>query len=100
MRRTGAATLGLDELAAQYADALNRPITGVDVPYERWLSRLKASGVDPHVAQHIATMARLHRQDRYNRLTHTVEDLTGHPAQTVADYVREYYGPVSHRSPC
>jgi hypothetical protein len=34
-------------------------------------------------------MARLHRDDRYNRLTHDVEDLIGHPPQSVQDYVRE-----------
>lgn len=94
---TGPATLGLDELAAQYAHALNQPITGVDVPYDRWLARLNASVADPHIKQHIATMARLHREDRYNRLTHTVQELTGHPAQTVADYVGEHFAPGNVR---
>jgi hypothetical protein len=43
----------------------------------------------PQDQQHIATMARLHRDDRYNRLTHDVEDLTGRPAQSVQEYISQ-----------
>jgi uncharacterized protein YbjT (DUF2867 family) len=84
---TGPAVLDVDELAEQYAEALDRPITGVRLSYEQWLDDLNQSGLDPHTREHIATMARLHREDRYNRFTHDVEDITGHPAQTVAQYV-------------
>jgi hypothetical protein len=35
-------------------------------------------------------MARLHRQDRYNRSTNDVESITGHAAQTVRQYVEEH----------
>ena len=87
---TGPATLDVDELAEQYAQALGRPITGVRPPYEEWLEVLSEVGLPPHVEQHIATMARLHREDRYNRSTHDVEDITGHPAQTVRQYVEQH----------
>jgi hypothetical protein len=42
------------------------------------------------VQQHIATVAKLHREDRYNRATHDVEDITGHPAKTVRQYVEQH----------
>jgi hypothetical protein len=35
-------------------------------------------------------MARLHRQNRYDRATGTVEALTGKPAQSVAEFVAEH----------
>jgi hypothetical protein len=35
-------------------------------------------------------MARLHREDRYNRSTDDVERITGQPAQTVAQYVASH----------
>jgi uncharacterized protein YbjT (DUF2867 family) len=89
---TGPATLDVDELAEQYAAALDRPVAAVPVPYDQWLTRLKESGLDPHVQDHIATMARLHRDDRYNRFTHDFEDVTGHTAQTVKQYVGENRG--------
>lgn len=86
---TGPATLDVDQLAEQYAAALDRPVAAVRVPYDQWLKHLEESGLDPHVQDHIATMARLHRDDRYNRQTRDVEDVTGHGAQTVQQYVAE-----------
>lgn len=86
---TGPATLDIDGLAEQYADALDRPVTAGQLSDEQWLEQLRQVGLDPHVEQHIATMARLHREDRYNRSTRSVEDITGHPAQTVAQYFRQ-----------
>jgi uncharacterized protein YbjT (DUF2867 family) len=86
---TGPAALDIDELAEQYAKALDRPITAVRLPYDEWLEHLTQAGLDPHTQQHIATMARLHRDDRYNRLTHDVEDLTGRPAQSVQEYISQ-----------
>jgi uncharacterized protein YbjT (DUF2867 family) len=86
---TGPAALDIDELAEQYAKALDRPITATRLPYEEWLEHLTHSGLDPHTQQHIATMARLHRDDRYNRLTHEFEELIGHPAQSVQEFIRE-----------
>jgi hypothetical protein len=44
-------------------------------------------GLPPHVEQHLLTMARLHRKNRYDRATDTVERITGQPAQTVAEFV-------------
>jgi uncharacterized protein YbjT (DUF2867 family) len=86
---TGPATLDVDQLAEQYAAALDRPVAAVRAPYDRWLKHLEESGLDPHAQDHIATMARLHREDRYNRHTRDVEDVTGHGAQTVQQYVAE-----------
>jgi uncharacterized protein YbjT (DUF2867 family) len=87
---TGPATLDLDGLAAQYADALDRPISAERLSCEQWLDDLNQAGLDPYIQEHIATIARLHRQDRYNRSTHDVEDITGHPAQTVAQYIGQH----------
>jgi uncharacterized protein YbjT (DUF2867 family) len=87
---TGPATLDIDGLAEQYAQALGRPVTAVSPSHDQWLQDLEKVGLPPHVQQHIATMAKLHRQDRYNRSTHDVEDITGHPAQTVRQYIEQH----------
>jgi uncharacterized protein YbjT (DUF2867 family) len=87
---TGPATLGVDELADQYGQALGRPVTAVQPAHEEWLRGLGELGLPPHVEQHIATMVRLHREDRYNRSTNDVQDITGHPAQTVRQYVERH----------
>jgi uncharacterized protein YbjT (DUF2867 family) len=85
---TGPATLDIEGLAGQYARALHRPVSGSDVPHDLWLEQvLMPVGLPPHTQQHIATMARLHRADRYNRATDDVERVTGQPAQTVEQYI-------------
>src|ERR1700752_1448072 len=87
---TGPATLDVDGIADQYSQALSRTVTAVTPSYDEWLRGLSASGLPPHVQQHIATMARLHAEDRYNRSTHDVESVTGHGAQTVRQYVEHH----------
>ena len=85
---TGPEVLDIDGLAEQYARGLGRAVAGEDVPYDEWQREVLAPiGLPEHVRQHIATMARLHREDRYNRATEDVEQITGRPAQTVEQYV-------------
>jgi uncharacterized protein YbjT (DUF2867 family) len=84
---TGPQVLDLAGLAEQFGRALGRPIVPEDLPTDRLLSLLSGSGLSEHVVQHISTMARLHREDRYDRATDDVERITGHPAQTVEQYV-------------
>ena len=58
------------------------------MPLDEWTAAgAGPDGASPHVEQHIATMARLHREDRYNRSTDDVAQITGTPAQTVEQYV-------------
>jgi uncharacterized protein YbjT (DUF2867 family) len=87
---TGPATLDVDGLADQYTQALGRTVTAVRPSYDEWLRGLSEMGLPPHTQQHIATMARLHSEDRYNRSTNDVESITGHGAQTVRQYVEEH----------
>jgi uncharacterized protein YbjT (DUF2867 family) len=92
---TGPATLDIDEIAEQYAQALGRPVVAVNPSQDEWTAQLDRMALEPHVRQHIETMAKLHRQDRYNRSTHDVEAVTGHPAQSVRQYVevhRDLFG--------
>jgi uncharacterized protein YbjT (DUF2867 family) len=99
---TGPAVLNLDELASQYATALGRPIRAVRLPYARWLDQLNEVGLDPYVQQHMATVARLHSDDRYKRLTTDLPRLTGHPAQSVEHYIRSHrnqFGPITDPTP-
>ena len=85
---TGPEVLDIDGLAEQYSRGLGRPVTGEDVALDVWQRDVLAQvGLPEHVQQHIATMARLHREDRYNRATDDVERVTGQPAQTVEHYV-------------
>jgi uncharacterized protein YbjT (DUF2867 family) len=93
---TGPASLDIDGLAAQYARALGRPITGADIPHDTWVDQvLVPLGLPPHVEQHLATMAQLHRAGRYERATNDIEKLTGTPALTVEQYITANPAPFS-----
>jgi uncharacterized protein YbjT (DUF2867 family) len=85
---TGPEVLDTNGLAEQYGRALNRPIFAEDLPLDEWEHQvLEPIGLPDHVRQHIATMARLHRDGRYDRATDDVQQVTGQPAQTVEQYV-------------
>jgi NAD(P)H dehydrogenase (quinone) len=94
---TGPRSQDLHALAAEYAAALGRPITYVDVPLEQWRDQeLRRRQLPDHVRAHPLTMARLPAANRYDRLTHDVETLTGRPATSVRDFVARhaaFFGP-------
>jgi uncharacterized protein YbjT (DUF2867 family) len=85
---TGPELLDVNGLAEQYTRALKRSISAEDLPLDKWEHDVLAPvDLPDHVSQHIATMARLHREGRYDRATDDVEQITGQPAQTVEQYV-------------
>jgi uncharacterized protein YbjT (DUF2867 family) len=74
---TGPRSQDMRGVAAEYADALGRPITYVDVPFDQWRDQeLGKRGLSEHLFEHFLTMARLHAANRYDRLTHDVEAIT------------------------
>jgi uncharacterized protein YbjT (DUF2867 family) len=87
---TGPKSQTLHELATEYSLALDRPIRYVAVSYEQWHQEMRALGFPEHLFEHLATMARLHAQNRYDRLTGDVEKITGHPATSVRDFVSRH----------
>jgi uncharacterized protein YbjT (DUF2867 family) len=87
---TGPQVLDADGLAEQYGIALGRPVTAENLSIDDERRLLDSVGLPAHVQQHIATMARLHREDRYNRSTDDVERILGRRAQSVAQYVAEH----------
>jgi hypothetical protein len=47
----------MNGVAEEYASALSRPVTYVDVPWETWAEQvLSRAGLGPYVDEHIATM--------------------------------------------
>jgi uncharacterized protein YbjT (DUF2867 family) len=87
---TGPEVLDTRGLAEQYTAALGRTITAENLSEDDEHTVLASLGLPEHVRQHISTMARLHREDRYNRATDDVERIIGRPAQSVAQYVASH----------
>jgi uncharacterized protein YbjT (DUF2867 family) len=94
---TGPHSQDMPAIAAEYSEALRRTITYVDVPLEQWRDQeLRSRKLPDHVFEHLLTMARLHVDNRYDRLTHDVEAITGRPSTSIRDYVSQHielFGP-------
>lgn len=86
---TGPRCQDMTGVAEEFSRALGRPITYVDIPFETWVEVISNAGLPEYAEQHVVTVVRLHRENRYDRLTRTVELITGEPAQTVEEFVAE-----------
>src|SRR5262245_43603212 len=88
---TGPRSQDVGGLAAEYSEALGRPVTYVDVPLEQWRDQeLSRRGLPEHVYGHFLTMAKLHAANRYDRLTHDVEAVLGRKATSARDFVARH----------
>jgi uncharacterized protein YbjT (DUF2867 family) len=87
---TGPRSQEMAGIAEEYSRALGKRVTYVDVPAEEWAAgALADAGFSPHVQEHLTTLARLHRENRFDRMTSTVTSVTGQPARTVEAFVAE-----------
>jgi uncharacterized protein YbjT (DUF2867 family) len=87
---TGPRSQDMNGVADAYARALGRRVSYVDIPPETWAEQVLArAGLGPYVDEHLLTVARLHRENRYDRVTTTVEDVTGQPAESVEAFIAQ-----------
>jgi NAD(P)H dehydrogenase (quinone) len=89
---TGPRSENMNEIAKEYAIALNRPVKYVDTPYDKWLKEaLLPLNLPQHLFDHVSTMAKLIAENRYDRLTSDVQKLTGKPSMSVREYVTGHH---------
>jgi NAD(P)H dehydrogenase (quinone) len=86
---TGPVSQDMHGVANEYSHALGRSIMYVDVPFEEWKDSMRTRGFPEHVRDHLVTMARLHADNHYDRLTHDVDQLLHRPATSITELVRE-----------
>ena len=88
---TGPKAQDLDAIAEEYSKGLGRTVKYRAMTWEEWADRyLKGSGLPEHVANHLATMALRHGENRYDRLTQDVEQVTGTKPMTIQEWVRDH----------
>jgi uncharacterized protein YbjT (DUF2867 family) len=66
---TGFESADLDHCARVFSEALGRTIRYRNVPLSAWIDRLREAGLPMHLVSHLAVMADLHAQGRYDRMT-------------------------------
>ncbi|WP_214110145.1 NAD(P)H-binding protein [Acrocarpospora catenulata] len=78
---TGPQSRDLATMAGELTQLLDRPVTYLDIPLGQWIDQyLRPQNLPPHLFDHLATMARLHAENRYDRQTGDYTLLTGKPA--------------------
>jgi NAD(P)H dehydrogenase (quinone) len=88
---TGPRSQDMRAFAQELSDALGRSVTYVDVPFEAWRDQeLRGRNLPRHLFEHLATMARLHAANGYDRHTDEVEAITGRPAAGVREFVAQH----------
>jgi hypothetical protein len=79
----------MDAVAREFSVALGRTISYVNVPLEVMKGQLATFGMPLHVVAHVATMAELHQDNRYDRFSNDVERLTGIRPMSVREFVQK-----------
>lgn len=86
---TGPQSENMTFYAQEYSKALSRTITYADIPVNAWREALLKLGLPAHLANHLATMADLHRAGKYDRMSDDVLTLTGHKPISMQEFVRK-----------
>jgi uncharacterized protein YbjT (DUF2867 family) len=84
---TGFESAGLEHYAHVFSEALGRKINYRNVPIAAWTDKLRELGVPPHLLSHLAVMADLHQQGRYDRMTDDLVKLTGQQPISMREFV-------------
>jgi uncharacterized protein YbjT (DUF2867 family) len=85
---TGSESADLEHYARAFSDVLGRPIHYRDVPLSAWTNTLRGVGLPAHLVDHLAVMAELHMQGRYDRMTNDLFNLTGKAPTSMHEFVK------------
>jgi uncharacterized protein YbjT (DUF2867 family) len=94
---TGFESADLDHYARVFSEVLGRRIRYRDVPVAAWADSLRAAGVSAHVVHHLAVMAGLHAEGRYDRMTDDLFSLTGKAPTSMHEFVKLHAGEFTRR---
>jgi uncharacterized protein YbjT (DUF2867 family) len=85
---TGAQSLTMAQYADEFSRALGRTIQYVNVPPHIWEARLHEAQLPAHLIAHLITMGQLHRDNRYDRMTDSFQQLVGRAPIAAAEFAR------------
>jgi Zn-dependent M28 family amino/carboxypeptidase len=72
--------------AQEFSGVLGRTIQYINVPPEIWEARLREAGLPAH----LVTMGQLHRENRYDRMTDSFQQLVGRAPVSAAEFARRH----------
>jgi len=87
---TGPQSLTMAEHAQELSGALGRTIQYINVPPQLWEAKLHEAQLPAHLTAHLVTMGQLHRDNRYDRMTDTFQQLVGRAPISTAEFGRRH----------
>jgi uncharacterized protein YbjT (DUF2867 family) len=96
---TGLQSENMQFYAQEYSKALGRTIAFQDTPVGAWRDALRERRFPPHVVEHLAVMADLHRAGWFDRMTDEVLMLTGQRPMGVQEFVRNNAAAFTTQAP-
>jgi len=87
---TGPQSLTMVEIAQEFSRALGRNIQYLDLPPQTWEAKLKEAQLPPHLLAHLIAMGQLNRDNRYDRMTDTFQQLVGRAPISAAEFARRH----------
>jgi uncharacterized protein YbjT (DUF2867 family) len=87
---TGPESADLEHYAHVFSEALGRTIRYRNVPVEAWSEKLRGLGVPEYLISHLAVLATLHGQGRFDRMTDDVFTLTGQQPMSMSEFVKQH----------
>lgn len=87
---TGPQSLTMTEIAQEFSGALDRTIQYLNVPPQIWEAKLRELQQPAHLVAHLISMAQLHRDDCYDRMTDTFQQLVGRAPISAAEFARRH----------
>jgi len=87
---TGPAAISFDDVAEALTDVLGKDVRYVDVPLEAAKASMLRMGLPEWKADALNEYAKAHSEGYSDFTTHAVEQLTGHPATSYAQFARDF----------
>jgi uncharacterized protein YbjT (DUF2867 family) len=87
---TGLHSLTMAQYAQEFSGVLGRTIQYVNVPPQIWEAKLREARLPEHLIAHLITMGQLNRDNRYDRMTDTFQQLVGRAPISAAEFTRRH----------
>jgi uncharacterized protein YbjT (DUF2867 family) len=94
---TGFESADLEHYARVFSEALGRTVRYRNVPVSAWADKLREAGAPTHLVNHLAVMADLHAQGRYDRMTDDLIKLTGKTPTSMHEFVKRHAAEFTRR---
>ncbi len=96
---TGPQSLTMAEYAQEFSRVLGRTIRYVNVPPQVWEAKLREAQLPAHLIAHLITMGELHRDNRYDRMTDSFQQLVGRAPISAAEFARRHAAAFTPEQP-